>query len=228
MKLGRNLRKVILHGAPAGIYWLLKAIHSSIHWVEINSDQIRPFVDRREPVILAFWHGRMLMAPFFYRGRGLRILISRHSDGELIHRVMTRFGFKSVRGSSRRAGKEAFRELIRWCRDGWDIAITPDGPRGPRYVVQKGVIELARKTSLPILPVTYSTQRRIRCPSWDEMLIPWPFTKGVFIWGRPLWIEPQCNAAVRENHRKSLESLLRRMTKEADDFFCHPPAPDAL
>ena len=223
----KTLRKATLHGSPAAIYWFLRVLHRSIHWVELNTDQIRALLDKRQPVILAFWHGRMLMAPFFYRGRGLRILISHHTDGELIHRVMSRFGFKSVRGSTRRKGSAAFRELIRWCRQGWDIAITPDGPRGPRYVVQKGVIELARKTGLPIVPVTYSTERRLMCSSWDEMVIPRPFTKGVFIWGPPVRVDSNCDPDHTELHRLQLQALLRRLTEEADGFFSHTSPSDA-
>jgi len=209
----------LIRGAPPLIYGFMVALERTIRWTEVNPDPVRAVWTRGGRVILVFWHNRMLMAPFFYRGRGLRILISRHTDGELIRRVMLRFQFGSVRGSTRRGGAEAFREMLRSVEQGWDIVITPDGPRGPRYAVQKGVVELARQTALPIVPVTYSTRHRIHCPSWDGFLVPWPFTDGVFVFGRPMWVDREADAAKREVYRGELERSLRRITERADSFF---------
>jgi len=110
--------------------------------------------------ILAFWHGRQLMIPLAYHGREIHILISRHRDGELISRIMSRFGYHSVRGSSTRGGTAALRQLIKLGRSGVDIAITPDGPKGPRYVAQPGVIQIAKVTGLPILPLAFSCSKK--------------------------------------------------------------------
>jgi lysophospholipid acyltransferase (LPLAT)-like uncharacterized protein len=197
----------------------MRALEGTIRWTEVNPAPARAIWEAGERIILVFWHNRLMMAPFFYRGRGLKILISHHADGELIRRVMLRFDFGSVRGSTRRGGAEAFRELLRSVGKGYDIVITPDGPRGPRYVVQKGVIELARHTGLPILPVTYSTRHSFRCPSWDGFLIPRPFTRGVFVWGHPFRVARDADPAQREISRAALEASLRRMTRVADSFF---------
>jgi lysophospholipid acyltransferase (LPLAT)-like uncharacterized protein len=110
--------------------------------------------------IFAFWHSRQLMMPLAYRGRQVHVLISRHRDGELIQRIVARFGFKAVRGSTRRGGAEALLELVRLGREGADLVITPDGPRGPRQVAQMGVIHLAKATGLPIVPVTFSCSKK--------------------------------------------------------------------
>jgi lysophospholipid acyltransferase (LPLAT)-like uncharacterized protein len=100
------------------------------------------------------------MLPLAYRGQAVNILISRHRDGELIHRVMARFGYKAVRGSTTRGGGVAFRRMVALGRSGEDLAITPDGPRGPRQVVKDGVIHLAKATGLPIIPVTFSCSKK--------------------------------------------------------------------
>jgi hypothetical protein len=122
------------------------------------------FVDRlyREGrnVILAFWHSRQLMMPLTYRGKEVHVLISQHRDGELIARIVARFGIQSVRGSTTRGGVQALRQLIRLGRSGVDLAVTPDGPRGPRQVVQIGVVQLAQATGLPIVPVTFSCSKK--------------------------------------------------------------------
>lgn len=110
--------------------------------------------------IFAFWHGRQLMMPLAYRGRQVHVLISRHRDGELIQRIVAFFGFKAVRGSTKRGGAEALLELVRRGREGADLAITPDGPRGPRQVAQIGVIHLAKATGLPIVPVSFGCSKK--------------------------------------------------------------------
>jgi lysophospholipid acyltransferase (LPLAT)-like uncharacterized protein len=201
------------------VYCLLQGLEKTIRWVEINPEPARALWHRGQQVILAFWHNRMLMAPFFYRGRGLRILISRHTDGEIIRRVMLLFGFGSVRGSTTRGGSQAFRALLRSVEQGKDIVVTPDGPRGPRYVVQRGIVELAWRTGLPIIAVTYSTRDRLEIPSWDRLVVPRPFTQGVFIWDHPMWIPPDADSSHREAMRLELESRMRRITEAADGFF---------
>ncbi|MFM7223680.1 MAG: lysophospholipid acyltransferase family protein [Bacteroidota bacterium] len=97
-------------------------------------------------IILAFWHAQQLMIPLGYRGAGTHILISQHHDGELIARIVARFGHRAVRGSSTRGGVGALRALIRLGRSGTDLVVTPDGPKGPRQVAKRGVIELAKAT----------------------------------------------------------------------------------
>jgi lysophospholipid acyltransferase (LPLAT)-like uncharacterized protein len=215
----KTTRTVIRHLAPPLIYPFLRGLFLTIRWTEVNNEWLMSSWKAGRFMIFAFWHGRMLMSPFFYRGRGVKILISRHADGELISRVMRRFGFESVRGSTRRGGKKAFRELIRACQMGRDVAITPDGPRGPKHVVQKGVIELARQTGFPIVPFAYSTRDRFHFPSWDDLLVPRPFTMGVAIWGQPLWVDCDASAAKQETCRQDLESRLRGLTEKADFFF---------
>ncbi|HKT34248.1 MAG TPA: lysophospholipid acyltransferase family protein [Nitrospira sp.] len=111
-------------------------------------------------VIIAFWHARQLMMPLTYRGRLAHILISQHQDGEMIARIVERFGFRAVRGSSTRGGVEALRELIRLGRSGVDLVVTPDGPKGPAQVVKMGVIQLARASKLPIIPLAFSCSKK--------------------------------------------------------------------
>ena len=111
-------------------------------------------------VIIAFWHARQLMMPLTYRGRLAHILISQHQDGEIIARIVERFGFRAVRGSSTRGGVEALRELIRLGRSGVDLVVTPDGPKGPAQVAKMGVIQLARASKLPIIPLTFSCSKK--------------------------------------------------------------------
>ena len=111
-------------------------------------------------VIIAFWHERQLMMPLTYRGTQAHILISQHQDGEIIARIVERFGFKAIRGSSTRGGAIALRELIRIGRSGADLVVTPDGPKGPRRVVKLGVVQLAKATGLPIVPLAFGCSKK--------------------------------------------------------------------
>lgn len=111
-------------------------------------------------MIIAFWHAQQLMMPLAYRGTEAHVLISRHGDGELIQRIIAQFGLQAVRGSSTRGGVEALRELIRLGRSGVDLVITPDGPKGPRQVAKMGVVQLAKVTGLPIVPLAFGCSKK--------------------------------------------------------------------
>lgn len=126
--------------------------------------------------ILAFWHGQQLMMLFGYRGTGTHALISQHGDGEIIARIVARFGHQAVRGSSTRGGAGALRALIKLGRSGQDIAVTPDGPKGPRQVVKLGVIQLAKASGLPIVPMIFACSKknslRVGTASWSRTHSP--------------------------------------------------------
>jgi lysophospholipid acyltransferase (LPLAT)-like uncharacterized protein len=116
-------------------------------------------------MIIAFWHDQQLMMPLAYRGTEAHVLISQHRDGELIHRIAGRFGLRSVRGSTTRGGTAALRQLIRLGRAKVDVVVTPDGPRGPRHVAQAGVVQLAKATGLPIVPLAFSCSKKKSFPA---------------------------------------------------------------
>ena len=111
-------------------------------------------------IILAFWHAQQLMIPLGYRGTGTHILISQHRDGELIARIIARFGHRAVRGSSTRGGAGALRQLIRLGRSGTDLVVTPDGPKGPKQVAKLGAVQLAKATGMPIVPLAFSCSKK--------------------------------------------------------------------
>jgi len=111
-------------------------------------------------IILTFWHAQQLMIPIGYRGTGSHVLISQHGDGEIIARIIARFGHDAVRGSSTRGGAGALRVLIKLGRSGRDVVVTPDGPKGPRHVVKLGVIQLAKATGLPIVPLAFACSKK--------------------------------------------------------------------
>src|SRR5215472_16273781 len=155
----------------------------SMRLIVQGQEQVDALHSRGQPVIIAFWHAQQLMMPLAYRGREAHILISQHRDGELISQIVARFGLRSVRGSSTRGGVLAMRELIRLGRSGVDLVVTPDGPKGPRQVAKLGVVELAKATGLPIIPLAFSCSKknfsRVGIGSWSHIHSPAVFFAGV-------------------------------------------------
>ncbi|MGD9895984.1 MAG: lysophospholipid acyltransferase family protein [Candidatus Methylacidiphilaceae bacterium] len=133
-----------------------------------------------EPLIFAFWHNRLLIMPALYSrhfaGRKLAALVSASNDGDLLARLLSQFGFEAARGSSSRRGSLGFRSILRLGREGRDIAVTPDGPRGPRYRLQDGVLQVAQLLQRSILPIQCRFSRKWELQSWDRFQIPHPFS----------------------------------------------------
>lgn len=171
---------------------------------------------RGEQVILAFWHNRMLMMPFPYRGRRACILNSAHRDGEIITRVIRRFGISAVRGSSSRGWLGGLRGMIEAYRRGYDLIVVPDGPRGPRLRAKAGVVQLAKATGAPIFPVTYAASKALTVPSWDRLLIPLPFCCVVYAAGPALTVSANASSEELAVKRRELEERLSTLTAEAE------------
>ncbi len=175
------------------LIWLLPRLIKLIYLFLVNTIRWqtvgKPYdPDDPQRNLYAFWHARMLMIPRLSRGlwHGY-MLISSHRDGGFIADTMHLLGIETVRGSSTRGGARAMLQMLRAVKDeNRHLAITPDGPKGPREKVQKGTVQLAMKAGLPIVPVCYATRRHWRINSWDHFYIPQPFTRGVFVFGEPV------------------------------------------
>ena len=203
------------------ICWLvayyIKFIDLTGRWSETGSQPMRNLCANGDTIIAAFWHGRLLMAPTGWQKRGpLSVIISKHNDGELIARTVKHFGVNSIRGSTSRGGATALREMLKTLKNGGNVAITPDGPRGPRMNVQAGIILLARLSGAPIVPVTYAVSRRKVVNSWDRFIIALPFCKGIYLWGEPIYVSRTANEAEMEAARLLLEDRLNKLTVSGD------------
>lgn len=172
----------------------------------------------KKPFVLCFWHGRlMMMARLRKAGLGrIHVLISTHADGELIARAIENLGFSTVRGSSRRGGFAAMRELLQMIEQGDVATFTPDGPKGPRMRAQGGAVAAASAAGIPIYPLSVSTKRGPILKSWDRFLVATPFNRGVYLVGEPLLVPPDLDDAGFETWRLRLEDSLNGLTAEAD------------
>lgn len=173
----------------------------------------------QEPLIFAFWHNRILMMPYLFKKHWTKrqrekaaVLVSASKDGEKLTQVLERFDLICVRGSSSRRGRQALVELTRLVRDGYDIGITPDGPRGPKYKVQDGVVSLAQVTQVAIMPVSWSAERKfVFRKAWDNFQVPLPFSRAVLRIGEPIVVSRDTDEAGREGKRQELEQTLKAL-----------------
>ncbi len=172
--------------------------------------------ERGEQMILAFWHEQLVMMPLLYAGPRVCIMVSRHRDGELIARAIRPFGIEAIRGSSTRGWSGALKGMLRAFRGGADLAVAPDGPRGPRRVAKSGVLQLARATGAPVVPVAAAAAWCRRLASWDRLVIPLPLGRLVYVAGTPLTVSPDASPTEVEARRGALEHELNRLTALAE------------
>ncbi len=149
-------------------------------------------------VLYVFWHENILPPLFTHIGRKVGVIVSPSRDGELISRILKLLGFKVFRGDTKEKGSKALIELINYCKKGFEIAITPDGPKGPRRKAKKGVFLIIKKTNLSVLAVRITCKKAFRFSSWDRFMLPYPFAK----------IEIELNKLDRNTEKDTLEKLL--------------------
>jgi len=169
-------------------------------------------------VIYAFWHGRLLVPIHTHRNRGIGIMISKSRDGDVVARVASAFGFDPIRGSTSRGASEAVERMVEIARDGRNIAITPDGPRGPRHVFQIGAVYLARWTGLPLVLGSMGCTNcwHVRAGGWDRMIIPKPGSTVYFKFEGPFQVPAKASKTVMEHLRRTFEETRSRLTRETE------------
>jgi hypothetical protein len=175
-----------------------------------------------QPAIFAIWHNRLALAMMMYHRfvrrpnprRQMAAMVSASRDGALLARILENFLVQPVRGSTSRRGPQALLELTTWAERGFDLAITPDGPRGPRYSVQEGVVAVAQLTGLPVVPVSAWLGWKLQAGSWDRFQIPLPFSACDIMVGRMMRLPREASDAEREQFRRQLELELTNLTRD--------------
>jgi len=166
---------------------LVRAMHATWRVEVVDPGAALPgIIDGTRPAICAFWHRHILSMLAHFQGAHVCVPVSEHRDGEYVAQVMARFGLESVRGSSTRGGARLLRDMMGRIREGWSPVLTPDGPRGPKFSVQPGFALLARRSGLPVYPIGLAVRRAWVLSSWDEFVVPKPFTRIVIRMGEPL------------------------------------------
>jgi lysophospholipid acyltransferase (LPLAT)-like uncharacterized protein len=165
---------------------LLRALALTWRVRVVNGDVVRALNQSRQPFMYVLWHGQLLPLLWTHRNRQVALMISEHRDGELIARVATAIGFRLIRGSTSRGAARALLGACRELESGFDIAVTPDGPRGPAGSVAPGALVISQRTGAPMVPVAASAKSAWRLRSWDRFMIPKPFARVVVAYGEPI------------------------------------------
>lgn len=220
---GRSSRVIIPHrpkrhqrAVARAVFILEQVVTSTFRWEFVDQSGLLD-APKVQPVIYCLWHNRLGLAMAIWRkfvrkkqpARRLAALVSASRDGALLARILENFGVQPVRGSTSRRGPQALLELTTWAERGWDLAITPDGPRGPREAAQEGVIALAQLTGLPIVPVTTVVRGKVRLRSWDRFEVPLPLARCKVIFYPPIFVPRTADDSEREALRQRLEQRLR-------------------
>lgn len=185
----------------------------------LGEEDYQKLREQGKPVIFLVWHGRIFIVPYFFRRRGIMPLISPSEDGEIAAQIMSRWGYKILRGSGSHAIIKAWNEMKGELQRGGELIIVPDGPGGPNRKMKPGGLKLAQENGAYLVPFTFSTSKKKILRSWDNFLMFYPFSKVVAIYGKPVAIDSDLNNDELEKECQKIEHSLVLLDYEADHYY---------
>ncbi len=198
-----------------GRLWLSFVVRTSKVKI-IGKEIVEELRQKKRPIIHVLWHGRIFLAPYFFRYQRIMPLISPSDDGEIVARIIDGWGYKILRGSSSHTMVSSWKEMVRELLDGGEVLIVPDGPRGPNRYFKAGAIKLASVTGAFLVPFSFSASRRRFLKSWDNFLLALPFSRLVALYGQPIIIPPDIDDEEMEKYRELAQRKLCELDNEAD------------
>ena len=214
----KKVQKIIAFLASA----YLNLVYSTSRIELIGRNKIEIFLNKKESFIYSFWHDQLLFCPLTWQSAEIiKVLISKHRDGDIITKVIDKFGFKAIRGSTHKPSKAknkgslvSARQVIKSLQNGISIGIAPDGPKGPRHEVSDGIIQISKLSHKSILPVAIGFQKKWVLNTWDQFIIPRPFNNIRVIWGNPINFKSGTKKV--SDLKIQLEKKMNQLTKEAN------------
>jgi lysophospholipid acyltransferase (LPLAT)-like uncharacterized protein len=203
-------QRIILRIIIAIGYWFIRLIGPTLRVCVSREDGAQPTVGRR-PLVLNFWHAGIIPATYLFRDAGIRVMSSNSYDGEYMGRIIHKFGFVAVKGSSSRNAVRALLGLRRALQEGWAVAFSLDGPRGPRYKVKPGPVALARSSGVPLSTFHIAVERAWVLNTWDCLIIPKPFSRVLMRFGKLIPVPAGASDADLERYQQELQDSLDRI-----------------
>ncbi len=167
---------------------VIRALARTWRYKAVGQESVMRLRADRKPILFTLWHGQMLPLLWFHRNEGVAALVSEHKDGEVIARILDWMGYALIRGSTSRGANRALLGIVRTLREGHDVAVTPDGPRGPRHKFAPGAVVAAHRAQAPIMPTVAHVDRFWQLKTWDGFIIPKPFAKITVAYGTPVQV----------------------------------------
>ena len=186
--------------------------------IQFENESIpRQFWNDDKPFILAFWHSQLMMIGFSWKKHNnINILASGHSDGRFGAIVGKYFNLNNIQ-TSKKNKSISLKTIFKLLNDNNYIGITPDGPRGPKEIVSEGIIKIAKKTKIPIIPIGFWSSKNFKLKSWDSFLITLPFSKCSFVWNKPLEIPYNIQENQIQHYQKLLQEKINQSVKKAQN-----------
>lgn len=195
--------------------WWCKSLTIS----KTGSEKFEEIRSRNANYVVAFWHGSMLVGWFLHRpirDANISALVSQSSDGEYLSAVIERWGYSMIRGSSHIGGKEAMQLMVEEVEKGHSLAITPDGPRGPRHEMKMGAVRIAQKTGVPLILVGIAAKKKKNLRSWDAFEVPMPFSEVSVVYGEPVCVPKELEGESLDNFKLKMQHRLQELTLKAE------------
>ena len=227
-------KSIMRRPAPrASACWLtaqyIRLIRSSGRWSTEGAEIPLQLLADGEPFLAAFWHGRLLMmSEAWPYDAKFNMVVSQHPDGQLIARTISHLGFGNISGSTTQGGSAVMRAMLRALKNGECVGLTPDGPQGPRMHASQGIVHAARLSGAPILPLAYTARPSRLLSSWDRLMIPLPFSRGIIRWGEPIRIARAASDETVAETAKLLENRLNDLVHQLDRSLGLPQVDPAM
>jgi hypothetical protein len=196
-------------------YWVIRILGPTLRVCVSREEGAQEIIGQR-PLIASFWHACMIPATYACRDLGVRVMSSNSYDGEYMGRVIRKFGFVAVKGSSSRNAVRALLGLRRALEQGWTVAFTLDGPRGPRYKVKPGPVALARSSGVPLTMFHAAVDRAWVLNTWDRLIIPKPFSRVLIRFGKLINVPADASDDDVERYQQQLQDSLDRVREFAE------------
>jgi lysophospholipid acyltransferase (LPLAT)-like uncharacterized protein len=208
-------QRIVLRLIIAAGYWFIRLIGPTLRVCVSREEGAQETVDQR-PVIACFWHAGIIPATYICRHFGIRVMSSNSYDGEYMGRIIHKFGFVAVKGSSSRHAVRALLGLRRALEAGWTVAFSLDGPRGPRHEVKPGPVALARSSGVALSPFNLALDRAWVLNTWDRLIIPKPFSRVLMRFGKLIVVPTDARDEDLEGYQQQLQNSLDRVQEFAD------------
>ena len=195
----------------------MKICYHTSFWHIKNNNVIQDLIIKNQSFIVCFWHSRLLMASFCWENnaKNFKMLISSHHDGKIISHAVSHFGISTISGSSRKKTISSLKIILQELKMKNVIGITPDGPKGPIEKIKPGLINLLKKTNVPVVPLSYSARFIIKLNTWDKFLLATPFNKFIAVWGKPIFYNQKHSL---KDNITNIENEIRRVSLLSDNL----------
>jgi lysophospholipid acyltransferase (LPLAT)-like uncharacterized protein len=200
------------------LYYIISALCKSLKINRINDEAIKNLKSRNQNFVLAFWHGTMLLPWYLHGSPDFAGLTSQSKDGDLLAKILRKWKYKVIRGSSNVGGDEALDTMIDLSKNKYSIAITPDGPRGPQHKFKAGAVITAKKTNIPVVLAGVGFKRKKILKNWDQFEIPYFFSKAKIVYSYPIYVNSNITYEETSSVILICEEKLNELQRQANEF----------